>query len=51
MSPSALPIPVREAAGRVLWSRLLDDPPQAPVTDDDPETDEQDDEERPDEAT
>jgi hypothetical protein len=50
-SPKSLPIPVREAAGRVLWRRLL-----APVPDDDPsdsndpENDEQDDEERPDEA-
>ncbi len=30
MSPSALPLPVREAAGRALWARLLSDPSQDP---------------------
>jgi hypothetical protein len=46
-SPAALPIEAREAAGRVLWQRLLAEPP---AMDDDPELEEHEDGEPKDEA-
>ena len=48
-SPSALPIEAREAAGRLLWTRLLGDPSQEREPDE-PESDEADDNTEDDEA-
>jgi hypothetical protein len=49
MPPSTLPPPVREAAGRALWSRLLGEPQTRKPDDSERESNEQD-EEGPDEA-